>query len=126
MSKSFHRLIAACLLCVLGVLQAGIVFSAHSYHADDAVRVATYVGSHENDQGSANDATDAAGSTSAGDALLMADCAEHCGGAAILVTRRETPTLVSRGARTAPPAISLTAARPERLERPPKSVYRLA
>lgn len=120
MNKSLRRLIASLLLVVLGVLQAGIVLSAHAYHGDDAVRAATYAGSHSSDTGEANVAADANRSTPSADALMMADCAEHCGGAAILVARPETPTTVSRGPRILPPAINFTAVRPERLERPPK------
>lgn len=126
MIRSLRRLIASLLLFVLAVLQAGIVFSAHSYHADDAVRVETNAGSHSKDSGEPNARADSTRPTPSADSLMMADCAEHCAGAAILVTRSEAPTTVSRGARIMPPVIRLTAARPERLERPPKPALRLA
>ena len=126
MNKPLRRLIASLLLVVLGVLQAGIVLSAHAYHADDAVRAATYTGSHGSDAGEASAAADSSGPAPSADALMVADCAEHCGGAAIFLARPETPTTVSRGPRILSPAINVTAARPGRLERPPKAALRLA
>ncbi|MFO1305622.1 MAG: hypothetical protein U1F54_17985 [Burkholderiales bacterium] len=126
MIKSLHRLIASLLLVVLGVLQASVVLSAHSHHADDAVRAAAHAESPSRNVGEANVTADSNRPTPAADTLMMADCAEHCGGAAILVARPETPTTVSRGPRILPPAINFTAARPERLERPPKPAPRPA
>lgn len=126
MIKFLHRPVAWILLFVLGLLQASIVVSTHSYHADDAMQIATHAEGHGNDQAGSNGTSDPTHSTPSVDVLIMADCAEHCGGAAILITRRETPTMVTRGARILSPALNPTAARPERLERPPKPTLLLA
>lgn len=122
MSRSLHRSIATLLLLVLVVLQAGVVLAAHAYHADDAARVAAY--GARNDGGDLNDVRltmDSTQPASSVDALIAADCAEHCSGAAILMARPETPTLASRWQRIFPRAIRFAAVPPERLERPPKS-----
>lgn len=119
MTKSLHRPIATLLLVVLVLLQAGAVLAAHAYHADGSVAIVTHAGGADGD--SARAATDRKHPLPAFDTLVVADCAEHCGGAAILTARGDPPTILSRWVRIPPPAIRLIAAPPERLERPPKA-----
>ena len=125
MSKSLHRSIAGLLLLVLFAFHASAVFAAHAYPFGGAASVASHAGEQHDaaPQAKAAMKTDAA---TPGDARVAADCAEHCTGAAIPMTRPTSPTLASRGERILPPAIVPTAAPPERLERPPKSAHLLA
>ena len=127
MTKSLHRLIAALLLLVVVVLQAGFVLAADLYHADSSVKVVAHMGGNEANDPSEKLATlDSQRPMPSVDALLVADCAEHCGGAAILVSCSDMPMIPTRLGRIRPPALSFAAAPPERLERPPKPVLSFA
>ena len=127
MTKSLHRRIAALLILVVVVVQAGVILAADLYHPDPWVAVVAQLGDIEANDPSEQSATMGAQRPMPSvDALIVADCAEHCGGAAILMSRGDTPTIPSRWGRIRPPTISFAAVLPRRLERPPKSAVSLA